>query len=363
MRAALALLLVLLLPASARADHAEARGDPPTVPVPRPPQVAGELQTPRFLLLHTEAAGGSARALAGLVEQARDDVARTLGRDWPGVTEVRVGVGRAEFEALALPGGAPPPWAAALAYPAHGIVLLDGRAVGTAEGARELRHELVHVALGAFGRGWPRWFQEGLALEGSGERYVFQRYVALVKAVHSERVLDLQAMEGAWHGDRDQVELAYAQSQAFVAHLLSLHGPSGFEALFAAVGRGVPFEEAFIEAFHESLGTAWHEWSATLPRRYAWTPLLAGSTTLLAVAAWITVIGWMFRRRRYARALEQMALREQAEEAARRILEAEELARAAAAFAEQYPGDPDEETGGQREPGEDEGPPPGTLLH
>jgi hypothetical protein len=361
MRAALALMFVLLLPAAARADHPEPRGDPPTVPVPRPTVVAGELRTPRFLLLHTAAARGAARALAAAVEQARDDVARTLGRDWPGFTEVRVGLGREEFEALALPGGAPPAWAAALAYPAHGIVLLDGRSVGTAEGARELRHELVHVALGAFGRGWPRWLQEGLAVEGSGERYAFQRYVALVQAVHSERVMDLEVLERAWHGDRDQVELAYAESQAFVAHLLSQHGPTGFEALFAAVGRGVPFDEAFIEAFHCSLGTAWHEWRSTLPRRYAWTPLLAGSTTLLALAAWLTVIGWMFRRRRYERALEQMALREQAEEAARRILEAEALARSAAALAEQYPADPDD--GPEGSPGEDEGPPPGTLLH
>jgi len=357
----LALLLAAPAAGAAPGEHAGPRPSLPTVPAPLPASVTGELTTPRALLRHTARAAGPARSLALQVEQVRDDLARALGRDWPGRVEIRVGVGREELEALALPGGRPPEWAAALAYPSHGIMLVDGRSVGTAEGMTVLRHEFLHVALGSLGDGWPRWFQEGFAVEVSGERYLFDRYVALVRAVHGGHLLPLSSLAADFPGDRAQVELAYAESAAFVAVLLERHGPVGMATLLSAVERGESFEAAFIEAFHVSLRTEVSSWEETLPRRYAWTPLLAGSGTLLAVAALATVVGWLFRRRRYARALEQMALREQAEEAARRILEAEALARAAALAAEEFPDDALD--GPARPPGDDEGPPPGTLLH
>jgi hypothetical protein len=361
----LALALLLAAPvAGAVGEHAEPRAALPSVPVPLPSVFTGELSTPRAQLRHTARAAGAAQALALQVEQVRDDLARALGRDWPGRVEVRLGVGREELESLALPGGAPPPWAAALAYPSHGIILVDGHSVGTAEGMTVLRHELLHVALGRLGDGWPRWFQEGFAVEVSGERYVFSRYVALVRAIHGGRLIPLPSLAAGFPEDRAAVELAYAESASFVAFLLERHGPVGMATLLSTVERGEPFEAAFIEAFHVSLRTELATWEESLPGRYAWTPLLAGSGTLLAVAALVTVVGWFFRRRRYARALEQMALREQAEEAARRILEAEAVARAAALAAAAFPDEPDAVNGPPPPASDDEeGPPPGTLLH
>jgi len=358
----LALALLFAAPrAGATGEHAEARPALPAVPAPVPAVVIGELNTPRAHLLHTARAAGAALELSRQVEQVRDELGRALGRDWPGHVEIRIGVGREELEALALPGGAPPTWAVALAYPSHGIMLVDGRSVGTAEGMTVLRHEFLHVALGRLGDGWPRWFQEGFAVEVSGERYVFERYVALVRAIHGGRLIPLPALAAGFPEDRDAVDLAYAESAAFVSFLMDRHGPLGMATLLSAVERGEPFDAAFIEAFHVSLRTELASWEETLPGRYAWTPLLAGSGTLLAVAALVTVVGWFFRRRRYARALEQMALRERAEEAARRILEAEALARATALAAADLAEDPLDDPAPPSP--DDEGPPPGTLLH
>ena len=361
----LALALLLTAPAaSALGEHAAPRTTLPAVPAPIPEVITGELATPRALLRHTARAAGPARTLSLQVEQVREDLARALGRDWPGRVEIRVGVGRDELEALALPGGAPPEWAAALAYPSHGIILVDGFQVGTAEGMTVLRHELLHVALGKLGAGWPRWFQEGFAVEVSGERYLFDRYVALVRAIHGGYLLPIQSLAEDFPDGRDAVELAYAESAALVSFLLERHGPVGMATLLSTVERGEPFEAAFIEAFHVSLRTEVATWEETLPRRYAWTPLLAGSGTLLALASLVTVVGWFFRRRRYARALEEMALRERAEEAARRIAEAEALASAAALAATEFPGETDAlDDPAHPGAGDDEGPPPGTLLH
>src|ERR1035437_9449600 len=62
-----------------------------------------ELRTPRFRILYTERAKGAAEYLARDIEAVRDDIAGLLGRDWPGVTEIRLGFGREEYEGLALP--------------------------------------------------------------------------------------------------------------------------------------------------------------------------------------------------------------------------------------------------------------------
>jgi hypothetical protein len=81
--------------------------DAAMVPHERPSRVSGELTTKRFRILHTAAATVAARELAAQIEGIRDGFGHILGRDWLGVTEIRLGVGRVEFEALALPGGLP----------------------------------------------------------------------------------------------------------------------------------------------------------------------------------------------------------------------------------------------------------------
>ncbi|HEY0093671.1 MAG TPA: hypothetical protein VGB96_05070, partial [Archangium sp.] len=141
------LLLILLLLLSPRgwaqeevvgprleAGHAQGHVEPALVPTAPPGLVVGAVDTPRFHILYTARSQESSRQLAGGIESIRDAFVSVLGRDWPGTTEVRVGMGREEFEALALPGGEPPGWAVALAYPAHRIILLNAQTLAGPEG-------------------------------------------------------------------------------------------------------------------------------------------------------------------------------------------------------------------------------------
>jgi hypothetical protein len=82
--------------------------EPALVPTAPPELVAGSVDTPRFHILYTKRSEGSSRQLANGIESIRDAFQNVLGRDWPGTTEVRVGMGREEFEALALPGASRP---------------------------------------------------------------------------------------------------------------------------------------------------------------------------------------------------------------------------------------------------------------
>jgi hypothetical protein len=329
----LLLLLMLLLSPIARAQeftiptpeagHANGGVEPAMVPIPRPALVVGEVVTPRFRLLYTARSEGSARQLANNIEAIRDGFVSVLGRDWPGVTEIRVGVGREEFEALALPGGAPPGWAVALAYPSHRIVLLNALTLAGPEGMVTLRHELAHVALGQIGRTWPRWFQEGLAQHLTGERIALTHYAAIFRAVTQERVFHFEDLAEDWPDMPADVEVAYAQSADFVAYLASRHGPGAMGQLLDGVAAGEGFEMAFGKAFHSSLMVEENAWREGLATRYGWLPLTTSMQLVWLVAPALCVIAYVRRRRQQAARLEAMAAEEAAEDAALQELAAE----------------------------------------
>ncbi|MFP2934267.1 peptidase MA family metallohydrolase, partial [Pyxidicoccus sp. 3LG] len=299
----LPVLLLLLLavpqaraqePGGAHGSHAHEMvvNDAALVPQGRPALVSGELTTKRFRILHTAAATVAARELAEQIESIRDGFGTILGRDWPGVTEIRLGKGRSEFEALALPGGRPPSWAVALAYPAHQIILLDAVSLHAPDGQQTLRHELAHVALGQLAKEWPRWFQEGVAQNVTGERYSITHYSALFRAVTQERVFHFEDLHDDWPDHPADVEIAYAQSAAFVAHLSAKFGPQAMGELVDAVGRGEPFEQAFGKAFRTSLLVEETDWRGGLAARYGWLPLTTSSALLWLAASGLCVAAW-----------------------------------------------------------------------
>ena len=261
--------------------------------------VAGELQTPHFLFRYTAKAQGTAERLSGHVEVIRSELEAVLGHPWPGRTEIRVGVGRDEMNALS-PEGRPPAWAAAIAFPERHLVVLDALNVWSPEGETTLRHELCHAALAELGGPWPRWFHEGLAMQLSSGPPDFSRYATLVRAVAQDRVFRFDDLSGTWPERPSDVEIAYAQSAAFVAFLVDRHGPAQFDALLEGVHRGEPFEMAFGKAFRSPLDVEERDWRTTLPSRYSWLPLITGQASIWLLASVACVLGYVRQRGRRA---------------------------------------------------------------
>jgi hypothetical protein len=325
----LLLLLPLLLAAplalaqQGAAPSTHGQQEPALVPSARPALVVGEVTTERFRILYTARSKGSAEALAEQIEMVRDSFVRVLGRDWPGKTEIRMGMGREEYEALALPGGAPPKWAVALAYPAHGIILLNALSLTETEGPITLRHELAHVALGQFSPAWPHWFQEGIAQHLTGERINVTHYAALFRAVTQEKVLHFEDLSERWPDRPTDVEVAYAQSADFVAWLAGHHGPGPMNQLLDLVSKGEPFEMAFGKAFRSSLSVEENDWRKSLATRFGWLPLTTSMQLVWLLAPALCVVAYARRRRQQAARLEAMSAEEAAEDAALRLLVAE----------------------------------------
>lgn len=283
-----------------------------------------ELLTPRFRIVHTEAAQGGARVLAEQIEGLRTHMVSVLGRDWDGTTEIRLGLGRDELDALSLAGPVPS-WAEALAWPDANVVLVDARTLTKSDGHVTLRHELLHVALGRMGKDWPRWFHEGLAQVLNGERrYSFDHYTTLAGAVKRDRVFRFDDLAVRFPDRPDDVQVAYAQSAAFVAFLLERHAPAQLGALFEATSTGLGFELAFARAFKTTVTLEERAFVAELPSRYPLWPIITLGSTLWALAAGLVIVGYGVRRRRVLARRAEEAAREVAEDAARRILAAEQ---------------------------------------
>lgn len=256
--------------------------------------------TGRFRIVFTERSKDVVDALAEELETSATRIAARLGRPWQGVTEVRVGFDRDEMEALS-PGGRPPSWAVALAFPDAGVVLLEARTWRRDAGKTTLRHELAHIALGRVATGWPRWFQEGMAQELTMERrFSFAHYTTLAQAASSERIFKFADLTQGFPESAADVELAYAQSAAFVAFLHDRHGAEGFGALLDAMTDDATFELAFAKAFHTSLRLEEAAFLIALPKSYPVWPLVTGGTSAWAVLSGLVVVGWVRRRREVA---------------------------------------------------------------
>ncbi len=301
--------------------HGEAAGEAPQIPQGRPALVAGELRTERFVILYTARSEGSAKALAERVEATRNAFRETFGREWPGTTEIRLAMGREEMEALTLAGSRVPRWAEALAWPRHNVILVDALSLLKPSGEVTLRHELSHVALGQLSHEWPRWFQEGVAMYLTGDRFSVTQYSAMFRAVTQGRLFDFSDLSHAWPDHPSDVEVAYAQSVTFVAHLTQRYGRERLGELVDHVQGGASFEVAFARSFLTSLGVEQESWAKGLPALYSWTPILTSSTVVLSVGALVLVAGWVRRRRVKAEKLAMMSAQEAAEDAARRLSE------------------------------------------
>lgn len=304
--------LALLSAASYAASDAAlgARGSAaPTAPA----IVAGQIDTPRFRILHTRKAQAAARKLAADVEATRDYFGRVLGRDWPGITEIRVGLGRREFFELGVDGAKPPDWSRAYSYPKENIIVLEASSLTDSDGDALLRHELLHVALGQLGGDWPHWFHDGLAMFLTGQRHSISQYAALFQAVQQDRIFSFQDLKDRWPERPPDVQIAYAQSVSFVEFLIERHGLAALGELIDQVAvDGRTFEIAFARAFKASLWFEEMAWRAQLPSRYSWLPLVTSSSMLWAlIAAGSVAASLRLRsRRRRRQALEAAELAE-----------------------------------------------------
>lgn len=283
---------------------------------------AGALErydTARLRFVAGPGAEALARDLAATGEADRDLVAQDVGRDWDGITEVRVAADELAFRVLLPENERVPAWAIGVAFPADNLVVLQARP-GDRRARETLRHELSHIALGRLAPGRvPRWFLEGLAAVREGALWS-RDGLSLVWAARTGHLQPLSALSTSFPAGRLDAELAYAQSADVVQFLFDEAGEGRIQELVRAVVAGSTFEDAVRNTLGEDMRVLEDRWRRHLGRWEAVTRWLASpqllwsAITLLFLAAW-----WSMRRRSKLRL---------------RLLEIEEQTEAARALAE-----------------------------
>jgi hypothetical protein len=128
-----------------------------------------------------------------------------------------------------------------------------------------LRHELAHSFVTTrTGGNCPTWLQEGVAqwLEGSDPARADQ---GLLSRARGGALLPLVTLEAPFQNlADDDVAVAYAESLSGVAHLLRLRRDEGLLRLLAALGDGLPSEEALPVSIGMSYGEFQRSWESYL---------------------------------------------------------------------------------------------------
>jgi Peptidase MA superfamily len=255
--------------------------------------------------------------------------ARTSLMEWVGqpvLSEVRVMVARTpgEMATLAPPNAPYPDYAAGVAYPEIGLVLLTIKPVhpNSAQDLNEVfRHELAHVALedAVGGRPVPRWFNEGFAVLASGETS-FVRMQTLFTATVSDNLLSLAQLERSFPSDESEASIAYAQAADVVRFLVKREERHRFRGLVSRLRDGETMDSALLNSYGEETSTLESEWRDEVSRRYTFYPVLFSGSLIWAGTLGLFGLGWHRKKRKARATLLRWATEEAAEDEVRRRL-------------------------------------------
>ena len=228
------------------------------------------------------------RTLPGMPEGADPDVTVVLAAD--------------ELSFLAEVGGAVPEWGAAVALPSEGRVIIPAYASDRSRGRnldQLVRHEWAHVALGRYldGLRVPRWFHEGYAEWASGGFDAQEGWrLRLLLALGRTPPLDSLSLD--WPADRASADAAYLLSASAIEYLARASGPDGIALFLTRWREEGAFEQAFRATFGRTTGQFEEDWAAYVRSRYGWLLLLSHSLVFWSVAAVLSVLLVLLRRRR-----------------------------------------------------------------
>ena len=255
--------------------------------------------------------------------------ARTTLTEWVGqpvLSEVRVVVARTpgEMATLAPPNAPFPDYAAGVAYPEIGLVLLTIKPVhpnAQHDLVQVFRHELAHVALedAVSGRTIPRWFNEGFAVMASGETS-FVRMQTLWTATLSDNLLTLGQLDRTFPADENQAGIAYAEAADVVRFLVRREDKHRFRGLVSRLRDGETMDSALLNSYGEEASTLESEWREEVAKRYTFWPVLFSGTVIWAGTMGLFALGWRKKRRKASATLLRWEHEEAAEDEARKNL-------------------------------------------
>ena len=254
----------------------------------------------------------SAQRITRDAPSVRAQLATVLGVEVLDDVEVRLGRTIEEMALLAPREAPPPKLVNGAAYGSLRLVVLSRQSADAGDDAAAIdetfRHELAHLALfdATGGRHVPRWFDEGFAVDTSGE-HAWRRMQTLFLAEAKGNMLSLTQLE-SFPDDPAVIRIAYAESADFVRFLAHDDSRARFGALVSRLRSGEPFDRASLGAYGADVRTLEHQWRDQVGKRYITIPLVIGTGLGWLVAAGALAIAWRRRRKKLVLARHRVAL-------------------------------------------------------
>ena len=193
-----------------------------------------------------------------------------------------------------------PLWAAGLALPGQGLILLRSPSQLTnPEGfhlvlVHEMAHLYLHAALGR--RKLPLWLEEGIAMYASGQGG-FGNAGELAAAVLSDGLIPLGRLQDSFPVSASQARLAYAQSYYLVSYLLNEYGKDTPAAIIREIARGRELTVALKIVTGHGVAALEKNFIKEMDSRFSWLAAIFATGTVWGLAALLAGVGLVHRRR------------------------------------------------------------------
>lgn len=193
-----------------------------------------------------------------------------------------------------------PRWAAGLAVPSQGLILLRSprQLIEPEQFRLLLAHELTHLYLAAAlrHRQHPLWLEEGLAMYASGEGG-WERAAVMAKGVLGGHLLSFADLEESFPQDANQAALAYAQSYYFISYLLNRQGPEVLPKIIGGLARGKALTAALHEASGQGLYALERDFRDEMNTRFSWLTLATAGGGVWVLISMVAAVSLVVRRR------------------------------------------------------------------
>ena len=190
-------------------------------------------------------------------------------------------------------------WAAGIAIPRSSLILLkiDEKTRFTIHDV--FKHEVSHIALGRAvdHKSLPLWFVEGVAVQQAGER-LRERWLTTSRATLTENLLTLDSMDAGFPSTAAGVDMAYAESTAFIGYLIREYGWGHIRRVIALIRQGKTFHPAFLETFRAPLSTVEASFRRELETTASWWPILGDQGLFWGALSILAGLGLLFRWRK-----------------------------------------------------------------
>ena len=269
---------------------------------------ANVVRTEYFTIEPQDGLEAMAKELARRADRIHRTVAAQLGTLDTQAPLIHVKLLRGQ-DALAqeLNGASIAEWAAGVAFPKRGLILLRIDAQTQIDHLDVFQHEVSHIALSRAVRHahLPHWFVEGVAVHQAGERLV-ERWSKAANATLTDSLVPLEMYSSSFPRDGTRANLAYAESTAFVAYLLKRLGWRGIRATVQRVATGEPFPTAFAAIYGAPVARIEQRWHSELASSASWLRLFGDSSLMWTLASLLFLVSWWVQRRKNQRRLKLM---------------------------------------------------------